>query len=178
MAGILYQLLGSDGAVNELLLNLQIVSSPVQILGNGKAFWPLITASNIWKDVGFSSIIYLSAIAGIDPELYQVAKLDGANRFRMIWHVTLPGISTTVVVLFILSVGGLLNAGFEQQLLLGNSMTREYHEVIDTYVYKMGIQIGKYSFAASIGLFKNLISFFLVGLTNWIAKRISDISLI
>lgn len=175
VANILFTLLGNEGLVNEVLQLLGI--KPVAFLGEGKYFWALLTVTNIWKGVGWSSIIYLSAIAGIDQELYQAGTVDGLGRFGLIWHITLPGIRTTVMLLLILSIGGILNAGFEQQLLIGNPQTREYYEVIDTYAYKYGIQMGRYSYGTAIGLFKSLIGLGLVLAANAFAKKAMDVAI-
>jgi putative aldouronate transport system permease protein len=147
-------------------------------LSTGRVFWGLFTAANIWKGVGFSSIIYLSAIAGIEHEMYEAGTVDGLGRFGLMWYITLPGIRTTAVLLFILGIGGLLNAGFEQQLLLGNPQTREFYEVIDTYAYKYGIQLGRYSYGTAVGFMKSLIALFLVIATNRFAKKVMDVSII
>lgn len=176
-ASILFTLLGSEGFINDLLLKIGLVKEPVAFLGTGEYFWWILTIANIWKGVGWSSIIYLSAMAGIDRELYQAGAVDGLGRFGMIWHITLPGIATTILLLWILRIGGLLNAGFEQQLLLGNGMTREFHEVIDTYAYRYGIQLGRYSYATAVGLFKSVISIILIFLTNRASKKFADASI-
>jgi len=157
---------------------LGIIDEPVSWLGEGKYFWGVITVANIWKGVGWSSIIYLSAIAGIDEELYQAGAVDGLGRFGMIWHITLPSIRTTVVLMWILAVGGILNAGFEQQLLLGNDKTRTFYEVIDTYAYKYGVQQGRFSYGTAVGLLKGVISVSLVFITNKISKKILDVSVL
>lgn len=178
VSSIMFTTLGTDGVFNEVLQLLGIVHEPVAFLSKGEYFWGLITISNIWKGIGWGSIIYLSAIAGIDEELYQAGAVDGLGRFGMIWHILLPGIKTTIVLLFILQIGGILNAGFEQQLLIGNSQTREYYDVIDTYAYRYGIQLGRYSYGAAIGLMKSAIGLSLVLITNKIAKKVSDLSII
>ena len=175
VANILFTMLGNEGLVNEVLRALGV--KPVSFLGEGKYFWAVLTLTNVWKGVGWSSIIYLSAIAGIDQELYQAGTVDGLGRFGLIWHITLPGIRTTVVLLLILSIGGILNAGFEQQLLIGNPQTREYYEVIDTYAYKYGIQMGRYSYGTAIGLFKSVIGLGLVLGANAFAKRAMDVAI-
>lgn len=177
-ASLIFTLLGSDGLVNELLIGLGWVENPVGFLSEGDYFWGLITSANIWKGIGWSSIIYLSAMAGIDNELYQAGAVDGLDRFGMMRHITLPSIKTTIVLLWILGIGGILNAGFEQQLLLGNAQTREYWEVIDTYAYKYGIQLGKYSYATAIGLMKSTIGVTLVFSTNKLAKKYMDVSIL
>jgi putative aldouronate transport system permease protein len=176
-ASLVFALLGNEGLVNDLLERLNGQDARVPFLTRGEYFWWLITFVNIWKSIGWSSIIYLSAIAGIDPELYAAASVDGVGRFGSMWHVTLPSILPTIILLWILGIGNILNAGFEQQLLLGNPQTREYYEVIDTYAYKYGIQLGRYSYATAVGFFKSLIGLALVFTTNRISKKAFDLSI-
>lgn len=178
VASIIFTMLGSEGIVNDVLMKAGLINQPLSILGEGKYFWGLLTASNIWKGIGWASIIYIAAIAGIDQELYQAGAVDGLGRFGMAWHITLPGIRPTIILLFILGIGSLLNAGFEQQLLLGTPMTREYHEVIDTYVYRYGIQLGRYSFATAVGFMSAIIGLALVLITNKLSKKLTDYSII
>ena len=177
-ASILFAILGNEGLMNDILTRLGLIERPIPFLGDGRYFWGIITVADIWKGIGWSSIIYLSAIAGIDDELYQAGAVDGLGRFGMIWHITLPGIRTTAIVLFILGMGGILNAGFEQQLLIGNAQTRNYYEVIDTYAYRYGIQLGRYSFGTAIGFMKSIIGLGLVLATNRVVKRTMEISII
>lgn len=177
-ASILFTLLSTDGVINKVLIDLGLVNEHVAFLSTGKYFWWLITFSNIWKGIGWGSIIYLSAIAGIDAELYQAGAVDGLGRFGMIWHITLPGIKATIILLLILQIGGVLNAGFEQQLLIGNAQTRDYYEVIDTYVYKYGFQLGRYSYGAAIGFMRSLLGLGLVLLANGVSKKVSNLSII
>lgn len=178
VASILFTVIGNEGILNDILLRLGLIDQPISFLGEGKYFWGIITASNLWKDVGWSTIIYLSAIAGIDSEQYEAGKVDGLGRFGLIWHITLPNIRTTIVLLWILGIGGILNAGFEQQLLIGNAQTREYYEVIDTYAYKYGIELGNYSYGAAIGLLKAVISVCLVFGANRFSKKVLDTSIL
>lgn len=176
VASILFTILGSDGTLNKILMTLGVIDQPVIYLYEGKYFWGIITFANIWKSIGWSSIIYLSAMAGIDEELYQAGAVDGLGRFGMLRHITLPSISTTIVLLLILNIGGILNAGFEQQLLLGNDQTRDFYEVIDTYAYKYGIQQGRYGYGAAVGLMKGVISVILVFSVNYFCKKKLDTS--
>lgn len=176
VASIMFTILGNEGILNQILMSLGIINQPIIYLYEGKYFWAIITVANIWKSIGWSSIIYLSAISGIDDELYQAGAVDGLGRFGMLWHITLPSIATTIVLLLILDIGGILNAGFEQQLLLGNDQTRAFYEVIDTYAYKYGIQQGRYGYGAAVGLMKGLISVILVFSVNHLAKKKLDIS--
>jgi len=178
VASILFTLLGSDGLLNKLLIDFGFIREPISFLGEGKYFWGILTTSNVWKDVGFNSIIYLSALASIDREQIEAGKVDGIGRFGTVWHIYLPGIRTTIILLWILGLGGILNAGFEQQLLIGSPTTAEYSEVIDTYVYKYGVQLGYYSFAAAVNLMKAVVSVLLVISMNRIAKKFFDTSIL
>lgn len=152
VASIMMSLLGSEGLINEVLIKLGVIDKSVNFLSNPDYFWGLLTTANIWKGLGWSAIIYISAIAGVDQELYQAGAVDGLGRFGKVWHITIPSIMPTVVVLFILGIGNILNAGFEQQLLIGTPSTRKVYEVIDTYVYRYGIQLGNYTFGTAVGL--------------------------
>ncbi|REE69679.1 putative aldouronate transport system permease protein [Paenibacillus taihuensis] len=171
VANILITLLGSDGVLNDILMKLGLIHEPIEFLMNGNYFWGILVTSNVWKDMGFSAIIYLSAIAGIDKELYEAGKVDGLGRFGLIRHITLPGIRSTAVLLLILAIGGILNAGFEQQLLIGNPLTQDHYEVIDTYVYRFGVQLGNYSYGTAVGLMKSVMGLVLVILANRLSKR-------
>ncbi len=178
VASLLFSLLGSEGTINKLLLSFGIIDSPVPFLSEGKYFWGILTVTNIWKGIGWSSIIYLSAIAGIDSQLYEAGQIDGLGRLGLAWHITLPGIRETIILLWILGIGGILNAGFEAQLLIGNAQTRDYWEVIDTYAYRYGLQLGQYSYAIAIGLMKSVIGLTLVVSFNKLSKKIFDTSII
>jgi len=178
VASILHTLLGANGLINEVLLRLGVIDNLIPFLNSPNYFWGVMLTTNIWKGVGWSAIIYLSAIAGVDQELYQAAAVDGCGRLRRVWHITLPGIRPTVILLFILGIGNILNTGFEYQLLVGTPLTRDVHEVVDTYVYRYGIQLGRFSFATAVGLMKSIIGFTLVLMTNKIAKKLTDISIL
>ena len=177
-ASLLFSLLNSEGILNRVLVNLGILNAPVNWLSEGKYFWGILTIANIWKGVGFSSIIYLSAIAGIDGELYQAGAVDGRSRAGAVWHITLPGIRATVVLLLIMQLGSIFNAGFQQQLLLGNTQTRRYYEVIDTFAYKYGVQNGNYSYGTAVGLMKGVISVTLVFVANAISRKVMDLAIL
>lgn len=175
-ASLIFSFLGSDGILTNLLIKTGLIDPQTSFFGEGKYFWGIITAANVWKNVGWSSIIYLSAMAGIDGHLYEAAAVDGLGRLGMVWHITLPSIRTTIVLLLILSIGSILNAGFEQQLLMGSPQTRDYWDVIDTYSYRYGIQMGRYSYATAVGLIKSTIGLSLVFFANWLSKKKLDIS--
>lgn len=174
VASIMFTVLGNNGVFNELLMKVGLIDKNITWLNEKKYFWFILTAANIWKGVGWSAILYISAIAGVDAELYDAGSVDGLGRFGKLWHITLPGIRPTIILLFILGIGSILNAGFEQQLLIGNPMTRDVYEVIDTYVYRYGIQLGRYSFATAVGMMKSVFGFILVMLANRISGKVAD----
>lgn len=174
VASIIFSILGSEGVVNEILMYLGITEKAIAFLNEKTMFWGILTSANIWKGIGWSAIIYISAISGVDHELYDAGSVDGLGRFGKVWHITLPGIAPTIVLLFILGIGGILNAGFEQQLLLGNPLTKETYEVIDTFVYRYGLQIGRHSFSTAVGLMKSIFGFSLVILANKISGKVAD----
>ncbi len=177
MASIMYMLLGSEGTINSLLLSLGFTDRPVAFFNEADYFWTLLTAANIWKGIGWSAIVYMSAIAGVDQELYEAASVDGINRFGKVWHITIPSIRPTIVLLFILGLGGILNAGYEAQLLIGTPLTKDVYETIDTYVYRYGLQLGRYSFSTAVGLFKSIIGFILVIASNKVSEKVMETKL-
>ncbi len=177
VASLAMSLFNTDGLVNEVLINMGLLEKPVNIITKGDTYWIFITVLNIWKTMGWSSIIYMSSMAGIDQELYQAGAVDGLGRWGMVWHITLPGISSTIIMLFILGVGGIINGGFEQHLLLGTATTREFYETIDTYVYRYGLEMGQYSFGTAVSLLKGLIGVVLLVITNWISRKLADMSI-
>ena len=167
----------NDGAVNNLLMSLGIVDKPVLWLAEPKYFWWITTFANIWKETGWNSIIYIAAIAGIDQSMYEAADLDGANRFQKMLHITLPGIRPTIVVLLIMNLGWVMNASFEVPYILGNGVLVDVSQTIDIFVLKYGMSIGNYSLATAAGIFKSVISLFLVFVTNAIANKLGESSL-
>jgi putative aldouronate transport system permease protein len=171
-ANIIVTLLSSSGIVNLVLMKLGFVKDSVLFLQEGKYFWFVIALSNTWKDMGYNSIMYLAAIVSINPELFEAAEVDGAGRIRQIIHVLLPSIRPTIVILLILSIGNLLNTGFDQYFLLGNTLTRSFSDVIDTYSFRYGMQNFMYSYATAVGLFKSVIAFVLVLFVNRLAKKL------
>ena len=171
-------MLASDGIVNEVLKALGATDKSILFLGEPAYFWWVVVFANVWKEMGWNSIIYIAAISGIDPALYEAAELDGAGRFRKMWHVTLPGIRSTIVVLMIMNLGSILNAGFEVQYLLGsNGLLVDVSQTIDIFVLKYGMSIGNYSLATAAGMFKTVISVALVFGANAIANRLGENSL-
>jgi putative aldouronate transport system permease protein len=179
VAGLVTKMLSVDGGiVNQLLLALHLIDKPIQFMAQPHLFWGIVTVSDMWKETGWNSIIFLAAITGIDPELYEAATMDGAGRFRRIWHITLPGIRPTIMVMMILSIGWLMSIGFEKQFLLGNSIVKDYSEVLDLYVLNYGINLGRYSYGTAIGIFNSLVSITLLFVANQIFKRLTNESVI
>ena len=176
LAGIFLQFLSpSSGPINILLTKMGF--QPIYFLGQPSTFVPTIIATGIWQSIGWGSIIYLAAISGISPELYESALLDGANRLQRIWYITLPSIAPTIVVLFILNMGSILNGGFDQIFNLYNDAVMSVADILDTYVYRRGLTGLQYSYAAAVGLFKNGIGFLVVFATNLFARKLGDASL-
>ncbi|HEX7056660.1 MAG TPA: ABC transporter permease subunit [Bacilli bacterium] len=172
VAGIVYKMLSIDGGiVNVILQKLHIVDNPIQFMAKEHWFWGIVTVSDLWKEMGWNSIIYLAAITGIDPELYEAAKVDGAGRFRQNWHITIPGIRTTIIILLILSIGNLISIGFEKQFLLGNPLVKNYSDVLDLYALNYGIGLGRFSFGTAINMFNSVVSLVLLFIANGMFKR-------
>lgn len=174
VAALVTTMLASNGPVNALFEAMGIIREPVLWLGEPRAFWWIIGASHVWKDVGWNSIIYLAAIAAIDPHLYEAAQIDGANRYQRIAHVTLPGIRPTVVVLLIISIGYLMESGFEAQYQLRNGMNQDFAQSIDIFVVDYGLKLGRYSMATASGMFKSVVAILLLLSANAIAHRLGQ----
>lgn len=174
LAGMFQQLLSpNNGAVNALLRDVFGLKDAIYFLGDNRYFRGTLIVTDIWKNVGWSSILYLATIAGIDPALYEAATVDGATRWQCTRYITIPSLVSTIVVMLILSVGSIMDAGFDQVFNLYNSAVYQTGDIIDTYVYRYGIGDMKYAQATAVGLFKNVIAFVLVVGTNLITRRIS-----
>ena len=146
----------------------------VTFLSEPKYFWALLTAQNMWKEAGWGTIIFLAAMAGVDPQRYEAAVVDGASRWRQIWHITLPAIRPTIIILLILRLGQMADVGFEQVILMTNPLVTSVSEVFDTYVYSVGILQGKISIGITVGMFKGVVGLILVVLSNYIVKKIGQ----
>ena len=173
-----FSLFQSTGVVNNVLMQLGIIKKPTMLLGSPNSVYWFQTALTWWKGLGWSAIIYIAAIAGIDSELYDAVSVDGANRWGKMRHITIPGLMPTFVVLFLLSVGNFISAGFDQYFLFANPMVTNNIEVLDTFVYRTGITLGQYSFASAVGILKTMISIVLLFTANWIAKKTRGQSII
>jgi len=167
-----------NGAINDVLMAMKITREPILFLSEPNYFWGIVGVTYVWKEVGWNTIIYLAAIAGIDPNLYEAAEIDGCNRFHKMWFITLPGIRSTIVILLILSIGRILDAGFEMQYLLRNGLIQDVAETIDIYVINYGIQSSNFSLATAAGMFKNVVNVSLIFIANWLARRMGEERLI
>lgn len=168
----------SNGIVNELLIALGLTKEPIFFLGEGKYFWWLVGVINVWKECGWNTIIYLAAMTSIDPALYEAAEIDGAGRFRRILNITLPGIKSTFIILLIMNIGHLLEAGFEIQYLMGQNMVMDWSQTIDIFAIKYGITNNQYSRAIAAGMFKSVVSIILLLGANFTAKRLGEDTLL
>ena len=165
----------SDGLVNAIIASMG--GEKINFLGSKEWFRFVIIVTNIWKEAGWGTIVYLASLSAISPDLYEAATMDGANRWQRIRYITLPGISDTIVIMLVLSIGGLMNNGFEQVYLFQNDLNVAVSEVFETYTYKVGIVSGRYSYSTAVGLFKNVIGAALVFSSNRIAKKLGGATL-
>lgn len=172
LAGIIQDLFAKEGLINQFLGIFG--AEPVFFLGNKYAFLGVLIGTDVWKNFGYNTVVYLAAITGIDETLYEAAKIDGANRFQQIWNVTLPGIAPIVVLMMILNLGNVLNAGFEQIFNLYNPLVYETADIIDTFVYRISLVEANYSLGTAVGLLKSAVSFILIVTSYKIANKYSD----
>jgi putative aldouronate transport system permease protein len=173
VVGMVYTFFSSEGGIfTTMLVNAGF--EKINFLMSNDWFRPMIILEVIWKESGWGTIIFLAALSGVDPTLYEAAKMDGASRLRQLWHITLPAIRSTIVILFILRLGNFLDTGFEQIFLMLNSTNREVGEVFDTYVYTNGVQQGQFSFSTAVGLFKSIVGLCLVLAANKMAKKLGE----
>lgn len=163
------------GVVNNIRKLMGLES--VFFMGEKAFFYPMVVLSDIWKGAGWGSIIYLSALAGVSQELYEAATVDGAGHLKCTWHITLPSIKGTIGIMFIFAVGGILNANFDQVLLLQQPANNQISEILDTFVLKTGLAYGRFEYATAIGLFKSVFAFGLMALTNAISKKFMDVGI-
>lgn len=175
VAGIFVSLLGSTGMVNSFLTSLGL--EKLDFLMSNALFRPVLILSDAWKEVGWSSIIYFAAIAGLDQECYEAAKVDGANRFDLMWYVTLPGLMPTIVLMLIMRAGNIMSAGFSQVFAMYNPMVYETGDIIETYIYRIGLGKMDFSTGTAVGLFNSVIALILVIGSNSAAKRMSGKSI-
>ncbi|WP_130616010.1 ABC transporter permease [Cohnella abietis] len=173
VVGIVYVLFTTeDGVVNSVLLDL--FGYKIEFLTSSEWFRTMITSEVIWKESGWGTIIFLAALAGVDPQLYEAARMDGASRLRLVWHISLPAMRSVIVILLILQLGKFMDNGFEQVFLMLNATNSDVGEVFDTYVYRVGITTGQFSYSTAVNLFKSVIGLVLVVVSNRLAKRFGE----
>lgn len=170
VASLTYQLFNvTDGVIN-VIYGAISGGKTFDILSQPSAFWGLIVGQDIWRETGYGTIVFLAALSSVDQELYEAARVDGAGRWRLMWHITLPAIRGTIIMMLILRVGGIMNTGYEQIFLMRNDLNLARAEVFDTYIFTKGIKSGQYSFTAAAGMFKSVVGMVLVLLSDRIAK--------
>lgn len=174
LGGVIMAILSpSKGVINQTVLDLFGID-PIYFMGS-TFWWPIVyVVSGIWREAGWGTILYLAAMSSVDSQLYEAAKIDGANKLRQIWHVTLPGIRSTIAILLVIRVGQMMDVGFEQIYILQNDMVADVADVISTYVYRMGLQNGVYSYTSALGLFQSLVAFVLVLSVNKLVKQFGE----
>ncbi len=172
--GLMIDMLAPDGVLNTLLVSIGLLKQSVNFMAKGEYFYFIYILIVIIKNIGFGSILYVAAITGVPPELYEAATVDGANRFQRMWHITIPCIIGTICIMFIFDISSLLNSGIEEILVLQNSLNLPYSETIDTYVYKVGIKNMRFSYSSAVALFKSLISVILLIGANTLTKKTTE----
>jgi ABC-type polysaccharide transport system, permease component len=172
-----FSLLSNDGLVNHLLVNWGVLDKPINYLADSSHMWLKMLGYHLWKGLGWSAIMYISAITSIDAEIYEAAEMDGAGRFSKMWRITIPHLIPTFFVLFVLQIGNIINNGLDQYMVFSNAMTKDNIEVLDLYVYNNGLRLGNISYATSIGMWKSVVSLLLVFSANGLSKRIRGSSI-
>ncbi|MBE7680191.1 MULTISPECIES: ABC transporter permease [Paenibacillus] len=167
----------STGVLDLFLKTFHLVPADVNLLGNPSAFVPVYVLSGIWQVCGWNSIIFIAALSTVETQLYDAAKIDGANRWQIVWNVEIPAIMPTIIILLILNMGSMLSVGFEKTFLMQNSLNKPVSEVISTYVFNVGVKSNQYSFGSAVGLFNTVVNFMFLMLANSVAKKSSNISL-
>ena len=172
VTSIVREAFATNGMVNELLVNLHILKSPISYFMHTQYFWPIVAISNVWKETGWNAIIYLATITSIDPALYEAAAIDGAGRWQKIKNITLPGLRSTIIILLIMNIGNVINAGFEIQYLLGTGVLSPVSTTIDIYVLNHGMK--NFSLGTAAGIFKTFVSMIFVFTFNFIARKTGE----
>lgn len=177
IGGMIISWLSPQGLVNDTLINLNILEKPIPFMSDPKYYKSIAIISDVWKNLGWSTVLYLAAMTAIDPSLYEAAKIDGAGKLKQIWHITIPGIRTIIALSLVLSVSGLLAVNLDQTIILQNNLNVSQSEVLDSYVLKVGLQQGDYAYATAIGLFRSVIAIILVISSNKVATKVNDKSI-
>ena len=176
LGGMIRNYLGLYGLINNLLIAAHLIKEPILFLGEPTMFWPIAFITGQWKELGWSTILFLASMASINPELYESADMDGAGRFRKMWHITLPSIKFTISIVLILNISNILNSNFDQIMVLSNTLNRSTSDVIDVFIYRLGLIYSQYSYATAAGLLKSIIALFLLLLANYGSKKLTDTS--
>ena len=174
LGGMFRSWLSEMGLVNNLLMNANLIESPIPFLTNANYYWAVAVISDIWKNLGWNTILYLAAMTAIDPTLYEAARVDGATKLQQIRYITIPGIRTIIALQLVLTASGLLGSNLEQTLILQNPVNFPASEIINSFVFRLGILQGSFSYATAVGIFVSVVSFILVIGTNFLSKKISD----
>jgi multiple sugar transport system permease protein/putative aldouronate transport system permease protein len=175
---VAFSIFSNTGLVNTVLLDTGLISAPIKFLDGDSHTWLAMLLWNTWKGLGWGAIMYLAAIAGVDQELYEAARVDGANRFKLMRHITLPALMPTFFVLLMLSIANFLNNGLDQYYVFQNSFNKEHIQVLDLYVYNIGMTGASPSLATAIGMLKSLVSITLLAAVNYASKKIRGVSII
>lgn len=178
LVSVALSLPSSGGFINSTLMALHLIKEPILFLSKPDYFWGIVAGSNLWKELGWNTILYVAAMTAIDPTLYEAAEIDGAGRYSKIWNVTLPCIRPTIVILLVMSTGYILQTGFEIPYFLGNGVVVEKAETIDVFVMRYGYQLGNYSLAVVAGIFKTAVGLIVVGLSNFVSGRLGQETLV
>ena len=176
--GLAFAVFRDQGIVNQVLLRFGLIDRPTMLLGNLDAVYVFQTSLSVWKGIGWGAIIYIAAIAGLDTELYDAAAVDGAGRFRRVWHVTIPGLMPTYLVLLLLNIGSLLSVGFEQYFVFNNALVQRNIEVLGVFVYRVGLLQSDFSFATAVGILTSIVNITTLFTVNYIAKKVRGESLV
>lgn len=183
ISGIASQFFATSGIINNVLLALGWIEQPISFLSGAKYYWGLAIGLDVWKEMGWWTIVFLAAIVGVSQDMYEAAKIDGAGRLQRTWYITLPAIKPTIVVVLILALGNLFGGGlsgsnFEQSYLLGNTMNSSASTILQTYVFDVGLALGRYSYATAVGLVQSLVSLILVFLSNYLSKKFTGVGIV
>ncbi|MBB3152325.1 putative aldouronate transport system permease protein [Paenibacillus endophyticus] len=172
IANVVTFFLSPDGGLlNVIMMKLKLINEPIYFMIKGEWFWIIHTLASLWKELGWSTIIYLAVLMGLNPEHYEAAEMDGASRFRKMWHISIPGLMPTAILLLTMSIGWAINSGFESQFVLGNPAVIEYSDVIDLYALRYSTQLSDYSYGMAINMFKSVISVLMVLSVTYLAKK-------
>jgi putative aldouronate transport system permease protein len=183
IAGIASQFFSSNGIINNVLMGLGLIQQPISFLSEAKYYWGLAVGLDVWKEMGWWTIVFLAAIVGVSQDMYEAARIDGAGRLQRTWYITLPSIKPTIVVVLILALGNLFGGGlsgsnFEQSYLLGNTMNSSASTILQSYVFDVGLALGRYSYATAVGLIQSLVSLILVFLSNYLSKKFTGVGIV